>query len=220
MFFVIVTYSVVLVVNHAHDVASRWIMCQRSLEFNQGKGKHEPETIIHIVCVPSLAVKPLRQVRQGFHVITYGDGPRRADGGQPRAGVHVETYFGVGNLLHLVHEFDIASLLTGEPESEFVDVGEASTESDEVSLFAEGHVHLRRWIAGGTVEVGMASDCAGGVGKKVAIDDGGLGVGDGAEISEELCREDVYVTGGDTSKDGFPGPVQERTGRHELDSLL
>ncbi len=117
----------------------------------------------------------------------YGDGPCRADGGQPKAGVHVETNFGVDDLLHPMHELDIASLLTGQPEAEFLDVRETGTKSDEVSLFAEGHVHLCRWIAGGTVGVGLASDGAGGVGKKVAVDDGGLGVGDGAEIFEELC---------------------------------
>ncbi len=99
----------------------------------------------------------------------------------------METYFGVGNLLHPVHEFDITSLLTGQPESEFLDVGETGTKSNEVSLFAEGHVHLCRWIADGTVEVKLAGDAVGGVGKKVAVDDGGLGVGDGAEIFEELC---------------------------------
>ncbi len=88
----------------------------------------------------------------------------------------------------------------GQLESEFLDVGKTGMESDEVSLFAEGHVHLCHWIAGGTVEVELASDCVGGVGKKVAVDDRGLGVGDGAEIFEEFCREDVYVAGGNTSK--------------------
>ena len=99
----------------------------------------------------------------------------------------METYFGVDDLLHPVHELDIASLFAGESEVEFLDVGETGMKSDEVSLFAEGHVHLCGWIAGGTVEVRLASDAAGGVGKKVAVDDGGLGVGDGAEIFEELC---------------------------------
>ncbi|KAK0187165.1 hypothetical protein F5146DRAFT_1004116 [Armillaria mellea] len=83
-----------------------------------------------------------RQVEEGSPVITYGDGPCCEDGGQPRGGVYVETYFG--------------------------------TKSDEVSLFAEGHVHLCGWITGGTVEVRLASGAVGGVGKKVAIDDGGL----------------------------------------------
>ncbi len=125
------------------------------------------------------------------------------DGGQPKAGVHVETYFGVGNLLHPMHEFDKVSLLMGQLESEFLDVGKTGMESDEVSLFAEGHVHHCHWIAGGTVEVELASDCVGGVGKKVIVDDRGLGVGDGAKIFEEFCREDVYVAGGNTSKDSF-----------------
>lgn len=67
----------------------------------------------------------------------------------------MEAYFGVDDLLYPVHDFDIASLLTKELEAEFLVVGDAGTDSDEISLFAEGHVHPRGRIAGGTVKVGL-----------------------------------------------------------------
>ncbi len=54
--------SVVLIVDHTHGVTTRRVMRQRSLESNQGKEKHEPKTVIYIVCVPSLAVKFHRHV--------------------------------------------------------------------------------------------------------------------------------------------------------------
>lgn len=69
--------------------------------------------------------------------------------------------------------------MTGELEREFLDVWEAGTESDEVTLLAEDHVYLFGWIGGGAVDVGLAGDGASGVGQKVAVDDGCLGVDEG-----------------------------------------